>query len=50
MTIRISIEVEVEEPPTPAPRPLSPGAEKLREHIREIYSTPSPWLLPARAE
>ena len=47
MTIRISIEIEE---PEPSPRPLSPGAEKLREFIREIYATPSPWHLPARAE
>ncbi|MEI6071352.1 MAG: hypothetical protein WCS31_06145 [Verrucomicrobiae bacterium] len=49
MTLRITIEIEIEEP-APSPRPLSPGAEKLREFIREIYSEPCPWHLPARAE
>jgi len=42
MTIRITIEIEE---PAPAPRLLSPGAEKLREAIREILSQPTPWQL-----
>lgn len=41
MKITVTIEVETDEP---APcRELSPGAERLREAIREIYSQPTPW-------
>ena len=49
MTIVVTIEIEIEEP-APSTRPLTPGAEKLREHIRAIYSEPCPRHLPARAE
>jgi hypothetical protein len=42
MILRITIEIEE---PAPAPRPLSPGAERLREVIRAIYSQPTPWQL-----
>jgi len=43
--MRIVVTIEIEDTPAPSPRPLSPAAEKLRDHIRAIYSTPSPWQL-----